>query len=447
MLDTKHANHRPGLRFVYLAVVAVAWAASPETEAAARRWYFQAGVSYFEAMDEIRSNAAIIYTQQYGDDGIPFTGDPNEKTACTLNRGDFYPDQDPFCDPRPDDLVAREPSMEETFGFDLAVGFLVAPRFALQLNAGLVESEAPEVDVYLEETIPVANAAGLYSRLVDRTVSSPTATGTLRQVPVSISGIVRFLPGRALNLYAGAGAGYLFTDTDVDEDLVALNAQLESLRIRKIGDEIGTDLSPGGFKDTIIEFEGRMPFEYPLSVEAEDGWFWQLTGGLEYRMTDALGIVIDARYVQASQALEISLAGHDQIDLVTLPGVLFRPDGSLRIFSPDANAPNPLCGGLRGAPYGCIDADINTRVNPEGMRAGFPDPLPGVTCPANGDFDINGLMDTCFTKGLISPSGQTAPTAIWAIQGGEADLDFFSVGLSLRVYLPSRGHGGTPPQN
>ena len=442
MLGRDRANHRLGS----VTILVVSALACSGSEAATERWYFQTGVSYFETMDEIRSNAAIIYTQQYGDDGIPFTGDPNEKTTCGLNRGELYPEQDPFCDPRPDDLVAREPTVGGSFGLDVAAGFVVTPRFALQLNAGWARSDAPQVDVFLEETFPVANDFGRYVNLRDRSASFPADTGMITRVPVSLSGVIRFPTDGSLSLHAGAGGGYLFTDIEVDEEVGSLNERLASLRIKSIGDERGTDFTPGGFRDTFLQDEGRIALGREVSVESESGWFWHLTAGIEYRMTPTLGIVFDARYVVTSSTLAIEIGDEDQIDLITLPEVLFRPDGSLKIFSPDANAPNPFCGGLRGVPYGCIDADIDTRVNPEGQRAGFPDPLPGVTCPANGDFDVDGQIDSCYAKGIVAPSGRTAPVGFWVVQGGTVDLDYFSVGLMLRVHLPSGNGGESPPQ-
>ena len=160
MLCVKRAEKESDSRILFLVAAALTLAFCAEVEAAGR-WYFQGGVSYSSTSDEIGSNAAIIYTQQFGDDGIPFTGDPNERTTCALNRGYLYPEQDPFCDPRPDDLLARAPSIEDTFGLSVAAGFLVTPRFAIQLDAGWVEADAADLrdtadrwDTYLSPPTP-----------------------------------------------------------------------------------------------------------------------------------------------------------------------------------------------------------------------------------------------------------------------------------------------------
>jgi len=94
---------------------------------------------------------------------------------------------------------------------------------------------------------------------------------------------------------------------------------------------------------------------------------------------------------------------------------------------------------VRGPAHGCIDSPLDQRVNPEEPKAGFPRPLPGFTCPANGDFDGNLQMDSCYPKGLVAPSGRSAPVGFWVVQGGDVDLDYFSVGLALRIELPSKG--------
>src|SRR5262249_10337033 len=92
------------------------------------KWYFGGNLSFLSTTDSIRSNAGIIIGS-LGDDGIPFTGDPNEDEGCVA----FSNSNRPFCDPRPDDLLAREASVEETFKYDLTAGFGVTSWLNLQL--------------------------------------------------------------------------------------------------------------------------------------------------------------------------------------------------------------------------------------------------------------------------------------------------------------------------
>lgn len=402
-----------------------------------RRWYFGGGVSYLSSTDFIRNNAAIINTEQFGDDGVPFTGDPGELTACSPNPGMFFPEQDPFCDPRPDDLLAREASIEEAYKFDLTVGLQLTRSFGLHLDAGYFEGEVGPIDVYHAETIPVFNA-GLPIGLTDRRASTPIAAGDLTEIPISLTAVLRFRNRKPLRPYLALGGGMILTDLEVnDSEIEDLRARVDAMRVIGFGNEWGNELTDPMFINTIDQEDGKVPFRLPLNVEVEDSLSWHIGAGAEYFFNERFSVVVDARYVFADQEVVIDLGGEDQIDIVYWPSEMFHPDGSQRIFFNQPIAPNPPCI-IDPFMFGCFEWEKGDRMNPEGLRVNpkNPDePLSGVTCPAVDDFDRNRQEDVCYKIGAMSPSGHVLPTGMTVIQGGSIDLTAFSIGVSFRFHL------------
>src|SRR5262249_20192393 len=131
--------------FAWLACLAVPLPAHAEDLEG--RWYAGGHLSFLSTTDGIRSNAEIILGP-FGDDGVPFTGDPNEQLNCSLSVT--------FCDPRPNDLLGRESSIEETFAYDLTAGFGFTKRLSLQLDAAYFKGDVGPVQVFLSDHFPVA---------------------------------------------------------------------------------------------------------------------------------------------------------------------------------------------------------------------------------------------------------------------------------------------------
>ncbi|MFQ5702234.1 MAG: hypothetical protein ACE5HU_10365, partial [Acidobacteriota bacterium] len=435
------ASHR--LSILHLVILAVALEAGPgcillQARPPEHRWYLGGGVSILSTIDDIRNNAGIIFTEDFGDDGVPFTGDLNELTACPSNFGDLFPVQNPFCDPRPDDLLARDSMIQDGLKYDLTVGYQLTQRIGVQVDASRYTGEVGPIDVFKSRTFPPIAPNGFPARLTDVNQSTPIAAGDLTETSLSLTGIIRFRNQESLRPYLGIGGGVIFTDLDVNDDGIAqVKSSLDSLRVRGIGDEFGMDLTPPIFNGTFIREDGLVPFELPLTVEVDDTIEWHLTGGLEYFFNDRFSLVFDARYIVANQDVVIDLGGQDQLDVFFWPPELFHPDGSLKVFINAPITPNPPCG-FDEFKFGCFGKEPNDRVNPEGTHFNPRDPanpLPGVKCPAFGDFDNNGQQDVCYKFGQTSPSGQSLPTGSAVVQGGSIKLTAFSVGFGLRFHL------------
>jgi hypothetical protein len=394
------------------------------------RWYFGGNISFLSTTDDIRSNSAIIIGDP-GDDGIPFTGDPNEDQGCLDSS---IGGSGPFCDPRPDDLLSRETSIEETFKLELNAGYGLTSWLSLQFDASYFKGDVGPIDAFVRQPFlgtNIPDTPPAFVGLDERVIS--VQAGKITEIPVALSGVIRFRKDSPLNPYLMVGAGMIFAEMDVSSDVAELNARLGQDRIKGVFNETNGDILPTEF--AAVKIDGRVPFQWPVTVNVDDAFEWHLGAGAEYFFNDKLSFVFDARYMFADQGVEISLAGEDQVNFLIFSENLFRPDGSVRFFVNTGSAPNTLCTDAEVTdPNGVVTRGSNCAANdPPDKR---------VTCgvPAVGDFDNSGAVpgdpDICYNNNLYaSPTaGSNRPEGLVVVQGGKIDLSGLSVAVGMRFH-------------
>jgi hypothetical protein len=312
------------------------------------------------------------------------------------------------------------------------------------MDIGYFQGDLGPVDVFLRDVVPATSAAadpntGLLTRLVDRQISEPTEFGTITEIPITLSGIVRFRKDSPLNPYIGAGLGVVFTDVDVSDDISALNERLGSLRIKLAGNEFGKQISDASSA-------GNLPNEWFVEAELGDAFQWHLNGGVEYFFNDRFSMIFDARYSFVNQDVHITLGGfEDQVDYIIFPETFFREDGSVAIFNASGAAPNTSCeqawanvqAGLNPG-YGVSRFDL-LGCDPSNPTQGNITPSASggaVTCPSsNIDLDGDNKLDRCYANLAASPSGQPVPKGTLVVQTGDIDLTAFSVAVGARIHF------------
>src|SRR5437867_6757158 len=158
------------------------------------------------------------------------------------------------------------------------------------------------------------------------------------------------------------------------------------MRIRVLESQFGKNITPPSYHDPLDD--AHYPLTDAVTVELSDATEWHLTGGAELMLSSRLGVVFDARFMFTPGAIRFDVSGHDQVDLLIWSEKIYRPDGTVRIFSPDPVAPNPLCFDDMYYGLGCDHLTMqpgDARVNPEAIN-----PLTGAPyfkCPTLGDFD------------------------------------------------------------
>jgi len=423
------------------AVLAILCGASTlaQAEDVKGKWYFGGNISFLSTTDYIRSNAAIFIGDP-GDDGIPFTGDPNEAPGCTA--GGSQGAGSVWCDPRPDDQLGREGTIEETFRLEVSAGFGLTSWLSLQLDASYFTGDVGPVDFFVRDAFPV-DTDGIppitLTRFADREVTTVITAGEITEIPVSLSAIARFRKDSPLNPYVGIGLGRIFTDAETASDVDDLNARLSALRIKGIQNEVGGNLVDPA--DQPLGVEGRIPMSFPLTYDVEDAWEWHVSAGLEWFQSERFSLIFDAKYMFADSEVRLDLNGEDQVDFTIFSEKLFRPDGSLQSFSSDpSDAFNTPCSAAGRGPLGEYAGGCHPDDNPLPNARVDPDhPRTGRMCPAVGDFDWDGHSDDhCYNKQTVAPSPirQTRdPSGIAVIQGGSIDLTGLSVAIGVRWHF------------
>jgi opacity protein-like surface antigen len=350
------------------------------------RWQIGGGIGFVSTQDDIRSNAAFVDFANPGPDGIPDSGD---ETIL-------------FVDPRPDDTLSRETTIQETFNVSVGATYGISDSFSIQLEGSYFQGNVVQFDTFFIEVFPADtnNDGVLNSGEKSRRQSNiPFTAGTYTQVPISLSGVFRFRKDSPLNPYVGVGVGYVFNNVEDSKQFDELAQTLADAEIRSIGSNAGTGFIIGSGA-TMPPFEG-------LRMELDDGYEVHLVAGAEYFFTSSLSMYVDARYMFTGQDLKINVNGFDQLNFDitslsdTLPECTNGPgDGDGINF--DDPAQNIF--GANGD--GTVDKDDFS------LASIFPESqgIPGLCRPGTGTREVDQIL----------------------VQGGEINLSNITIGVGVR---------------
>lgn len=400
-------------------IATIVSATSLRAEDTRKKWQFGIGFSYWSTDDNIRSNAATAYA-------------PIDPTQAGLLPPVVY------SDPRPDANEMNEPTIQDSFKLDFQTSFGLSRWVALQLDLSYFKGDVGNIEFYSEDQTVHPNLnVQLYNPLIPSTaVCAPNTTvtcynlgvegtvnllkrnaflpvGQITEVPVSISGMVRFRPESPFDPYVGAGVGYIFTSLDTSKGILGTPIVMSA------SDITGTDqgMSMKGFNDVrdftdglVVQSirsgaraipyypymqtglnpptyvlndrltyydEDGIPIGTPLgalSATVNSGMEYHLMGGVDYYFTDRWSVYIDARYVWAQSKVKVRIDGQTQI----LSGV---------------------------KDYGCQDKDTE--------------------CFGPGPVDLTDAI-------LFNPTADDIQDLI-LIQGGDIRLGGFSLGVGAKV--------------
>ena len=344
-------------------------------------------------------------------------------------------------DPRPDDLVSREGDLDDTVQLGLHLGAGLSRRFTLQLETGYFRGDIGPVDVYHQEQFPYSTTGNpfLLNSISRFEHSEPVSAGTLTQIPVSLTGTLRFRPDRPLNPYIGAGGGVIFMEFEPTDGFDGVNETMQNLHIASVTDETGNDLTPQWFEDRFFDY--NLPSLHDLTFEVDDSVELHLSAGMEYSLSNRVALIGEARYVWYKSSFSMTMGGRavfgetlsgtpnptasvhlgpeDQLNFDIMPSAMYHPDGSLKVFNTAGLAPNPR---IPGHPDG-----LRFTCEPQNVPPGR-DWEPGQIV----DIDGNGLVDVCYQ---LPANPDDHPGGRYIVQGGELALDGFVVQLGMRVYF------------
>ncbi len=392
-----------------------------QAEDTLKKWQFGVGFSYWSTDDNIRSNANTAYA-------------PVDPTQAANLPPIVY------SDPRPDANEQNEATIQDSFKFDFQASFGLTRWVALQLDMSYFRGDVGNIEFYSEDqTVPVNLTHTYYDPNLPSTVTcTPNGTvecwnlstgtvnlvrrnallpvGQITEVPVSLSGVVRFRPESPFDPYVGAGVGYIFASLDTSA------SSLGTPILMSASDITGTNeiVTMKGFDDVqdftnglvvqTIQSGARAILNYPyiqtnsypptyipndrytlydddgtplgtpltaLSATVNSGMAYHLMGGVDYYFSERWSLYIDARYVWAQSKVKIRIDG-DKTQILS---------------------------GVRD--YGCEDKAESCRT---------------ITY---GDVDLSDAL-------LLNPTVDNVQDLI-LIQGGDIRLGGFSLGVGAKI--------------
>jgi outer membrane protein W len=312
-------------RVVSFVVLAAAFAAvrPAHAEDTKGKWQFGFGFTYFATSDYIRSNSDIAIASSVAGQtaGLP------PVTSV---------------DPRPDQNMLNEPTVHDDFRFDIKASYGLTRWLAVEALAGYMTTSVGNIEYYYEDQqisyqgpgALVANAPYCgptqNQPCLDYHTNTPSTTahntflpvGTITEMPVQLSALIRFRPESPLDPYVGLGIGYLFTNLKTGDEFNSKSQLVSNLVV--------TAASEGEYTDTghpsKLAPEGTNGFTpAPLIATVSSGATWHAVGGVDYFLNQHVSMFLDARFTWTDAEVNITTDGAHQVFFSTFsPGKLQR---------------------------------------------------------------------------------------------------------------------------
>jgi opacity protein-like surface antigen len=267
------------------------------------KWQFGFGISFFSTTDYIRSNADTILTD----------GSVVDESGLPAVR---------YVDERPDINVLNEPTISDDFKIDFNTSYGLTRWFAIELAASYLKAPLGNIEFYNEDTTRSIQNSSLVSasvrcgpalteRCFEYTASSPFTVktntflevGDLTEIPVQLSGLVRFRPESPFDPYVGLGIGYIFTDVSTGDRFDARAQEVSEMVVGSISrGEITDSTPPPDPRGSAFTVE-------PLQAVVDDAFEWHAVGGVDYYLNERFSFYVDARYVWTSGRAVLLLRG------------------------------------------------------------------------------------------------------------------------------------------
>jgi outer membrane protein W len=359
------------------------------------KWQIGFGLSYYSTVDYIRSNSDIAIAAQTAEEAGSLPGIAS-------------------VDERPDENMLNQPSINDNFKLDFSASYGLTRWLAMEIQAGYMKSNVGNIEFYVSKA-EVAYGSDSVDTTVPRlcgpngdqfcykyNTNTPGATpnntflpvGQLTEIPIMLSGLVRFRPESPLDPYLGAGFGYVLTSLTTSGDFNTRAAEVANLHVTVASEGEWTDSIR---QDKVAAAPGFTPA--PLQATVNSGFEYHLVGGVDYYINDHMSVYVDARYVWSNTNINITIDGAHQVRMGD-----FQP-GKLQTLS-QGSAAQPFLWEDRGMAACPTCANDGLLATEDSNGNGELD-RGGCTNPANGPCEGNTLY--------FFPAGPdpTAANGVW----------------------------------
>jgi len=303
----------------FASIAGLLWTSPARAEDTRGKWQFGFGLSYYSTIDYIRSNADIARASGVvGENGLPSVD---------------------AVDDRPDINILNQPSIKDKFKLDLSASYGLTRWLAVEAAVGYLQAPVGNIEFYLNDKMQQLQPSGsptgppLCGPNVDQRCtdfSDPSLNenihntflpvGTITEIPVHLSGLVRFRPESPFDPYIGLGVGYIQTHLSTGDQF---NERSREVTSRKITADCEGDFTvttcakktdpkyvPGD------PFEKPVPFHtVPLTATVRSSFEWHAVGGVDYYLNERMSFYVDARYTWTGGAVHITTDGEPQVRL------------------------------------------------------------------------------------------------------------------------------------
>jgi outer membrane protein W len=277
------------------------------------KWQFGLGMSYFSTADYIRSNSDLAFAGHTIDqNGLPGVGST---------------------DPRPDGNMRNQASIADDFKIDFSGSYGMTRWLALEIMASYQQSHVGNIEYWTSNSSPAYNGSPSVNTSLSScgptgnqscwnyptSATEPVVTnsflpvGQIREIPIHLSGLVRFRPESPLDPYIGLGVGYIYANMKTGTEFNQVAADVSKLRVNAASEGEYTDPAR---TDKSAAAPGFQPG--PLQATVRNSFEWHAISGVDYYVNDHFSFYIDARYAWTSGQVDIRTDDAHQVQFAML---------------------------------------------------------------------------------------------------------------------------------
>jgi outer membrane protein W len=285
------------------------------------KWQFGFGFTYYATSDYIRSNSDIAIASSVAGQTV---GLPPVTSV----------------DPRPDQNMLNEPTVHDDFRFDLKASYGITRWLAVEMTAGRMNTSVGNIEFWFQDQQISYQGTGQLVQgatfcgpaqnqpCYNYNTNAPSQTvhntflpvGTITEMPVSLSALVRFRPESPLDPYIGLGVGYLFNSLTTGQEFNARSQTVSGLIVSAASEGEYTDTGRPN-KLAPVGTNGFTPA--PLMATVNSGMTWHAVGGIDYYLNPHTSVFFDARFTWTNTNVNITTDGAHQVYFSTYsPGKL-----------------------------------------------------------------------------------------------------------------------------
>ncbi|HEX4825316.1 MAG TPA: outer membrane beta-barrel protein [Candidatus Polarisedimenticolaceae bacterium] len=273
-------------------------------------------------------------------------------------------------DPRNDSAAFSNFGVNGGLGGTVTASYAFTRNWYIEGSAGYRQADVANVEVQAEFTgAPIPNLQDFGFRIFN------VNAGTLKQIPLQITGGYRFRPKATFNPYLCAGIGYVLNTYTPSSELDQLSINLENSLggfARLTGFSIGGEsfLQPSGFQS----LRG-------IKVDAPSTPEYHFGGGVEITFKHKWAVFVDARYAVYSGRFNMTINGSSNQLGISVPAdqVVINQAGALGPFGAYLIPTGGLIDGGSLVPAVTAPPGTNCATQPflcqlTGPKDGIPDP-------------------------------------------------------------------------